>query len=200
MTEQCTQTDPMPYGPGRAFESPYVYALNNPLIYTDPSGLRGQLSNQRPAQVLACQVTNVGGVMVTTGCGGSSAKGGVLVPRKPQPAPPRPGNKTKVAVGAAAAALAECIRSGLCNPDGSPKRGPRDGGAPPTTRPRTALGACDGPPEDYPGRRTLFHYTSEAGLQGILDSCEINPSLKATNPNDARYGDGQYFSDINRDR
>jgi hypothetical protein len=30
----------------------------------------------------------------------------------------------------------------------------------------------------------------------IMESGEINPSLKALNPNDARYGDGQYLSDI----
>jgi hypothetical protein len=42
----------------------------------------------------------------------------------------------------------------------------------------------------------LYHYTSEAGYTGILASKVINPSLQANNPKDARYGDGQYFSDI----
>jgi hypothetical protein len=42
----------------------------------------------------------------------------------------------------------------------------------------------------------LFHYTSEDGYRGILTSRQINPSIKAVNPNDARYGDGQYLSDI----
>jgi RHS repeat-associated protein len=42
-TGRFTQTDPMPYGAGSAFESAYAYALNNPLMYTDPSGLRGGL-------------------------------------------------------------------------------------------------------------------------------------------------------------
>lgn len=37
-----TQTDPMPMGAGTAFESAYVYGLNNPLRFVDPSGLRGQ--------------------------------------------------------------------------------------------------------------------------------------------------------------
>ncbi|MUZ66387.1 PAAR-like domain-containing protein [Agrobacterium vitis] len=45
-------------------------------------------------------------------------------------------------------------------------------------------------------RKILCHYTSEAGMAGILSSQQILPSLKAVNPNDARYGDGQYFSDI----
>ncbi|MFI7272337.1 HYD1 signature containing ADP-ribosyltransferase family protein [Streptomyces sp. NPDC049879] len=42
----------------------------------------------------------------------------------------------------------------------------------------------------------LYHYTDEDGLQGILDSQEMWPSLRATNPKDARYGDGQYLTDI----
>ena len=43
---------------------------------------------------------------------------------------------------------------------------------------------------------TYFHYTSEKGLSGILESNQILPSLKANNPKDARYGDGQYLSNI----
>ena len=42
----------------------------------------------------------------------------------------------------------------------------------------------------------LFHYTDDAGLEGILNSNKLNPSLKANNPKDARYGNGQYLSDI----
>ena len=40
------------------------------------------------------------------------------------------------------------------------------------------------------------HYTSEAGHAGILASKTIRASLKANNAKDARYGDGQYLSDI----
>jgi hypothetical protein len=40
---QFTQTDPLPLGAGSVYESAYVYGLNNPLGYTDPSGLRGGL-------------------------------------------------------------------------------------------------------------------------------------------------------------
>ncbi len=36
-----TQTDPMPKGPGNSFEGSYVYAVNSPTSYIDPSGLRG---------------------------------------------------------------------------------------------------------------------------------------------------------------
>ena len=43
---------------------------------------------------------------------------------------------------------------------------------------------------------TFYHYTSEKGMAGILDTGTLNPSLKANNPKDARYGNGQYFTDI----
>jgi hypothetical protein len=44
---------------------------------------------------------------------------------------------------------------------------------------------------------TIFHrYTSEDGHRGILGSKAIRPSLRANNPKDARFGDGQYLSDI----
>jgi large repetitive protein len=33
-------------------------------------------------------------------------------------------------------------------------------------------------------------------MNGILESEQLNPSLKALNPADARYGNGQYRSDI----
>ena len=42
----------------------------------------------------------------------------------------------------------------------------------------------------------LYHYTNEKGLNGILESNKLIPSLKANNHKDARYGDGQYLSDI----
>lgn len=44
--------------------------------------------------------------------------------------------------------------------------------------------------------KTLYHYTNEKGMDGIIDSQKLNPSLKANNPKDARYGNGQYLSDI----
>ena len=34
-------------------------------------------------------------------------------------------------------------------------------------------------------------------MNGIKETNQLNPSLKANNPKDARYGDGQYLSDIN---
>ncbi len=41
--------------------------------------------------------------------------------------------------------------------------------------------------------RTLYHYTSEEGLVGILQSDSLNPSLNEPN---ITYGKGQYFTDI----
>lgn len=45
-------------------------------------------------------------------------------------------------------------------------------------------------------RVIMFHYTTAEGEQGILASQTLRVSTKANNPNDARYGDGQYISDI----
>jgi hypothetical protein len=49
---------------------------------------------------------------------------------------------------------------------------------------------------DWKERGTLYHYTDEKGLAGITSSNVLYPSTKAKTPNDARYGDGQYLSDI----
>nr|WP_167358906.1 HYD1 signature containing ADP-ribosyltransferase family protein [Streptomyces curacoi] len=43
---------------------------------------------------------------------------------------------------------------------------------------------------------TLYHYTNEKGYDGILESGEMRASLRADNSKDARFGDGQYFTDI----
>ncbi|MGW5336630.1 putative T7SS-secreted protein [Streptomyces bauhiniae] len=43
---------------------------------------------------------------------------------------------------------------------------------------------------------SLYHYTNEKGYEGILESKELRVSLKEQNPKDARFGDGQYLSDI----
>ena len=45
-------------------------------------------------------------------------------------------------------------------------------------------------------KNILYHYTNDKGLKGILSSKQLNPFLKANNPKDARYGNGQYLSDI----
>jgi hypothetical protein len=45
-------------------------------------------------------------------------------------------------------------------------------------------------------RRVLYHYTDEAGVRGITESGELRPSLRANNPRDVRYGEGQYMSDF----
>ncbi|HHX8523068.1 TPA: HYD1 signature containing ADP-ribosyltransferase family protein [Vibrio diabolicus] len=43
---------------------------------------------------------------------------------------------------------------------------------------------------------TLYHYTNAEGQKAILESQKLKPSLKEQNPQDARYGDGQYLTDI----
>ncbi|WP_234391402.1 HYD1 signature containing ADP-ribosyltransferase family protein [Nocardia suismassiliense] len=47
-----------------------------------------------------------------------------------------------------------------------------------------------------PTPNSLYHYTNEQGHDAILDSQELRPSLREHNPKDARYGDGQYLTDI----
>ncbi len=42
----------------------------------------------------------------------------------------------------------------------------------------------------------LYHYTDQSGLTGILRSMILIPSTSVRNPQDVRYGDGQYLSDI----
>lgn len=44
--------------------------------------------------------------------------------------------------------------------------------------------------------RILYHYTNQLGYEGILNTKMILPSLRVNNPKDARFGDGQYLSDI----
>ncbi len=46
------------------------------------------------------------------------------------------------------------------------------------------------------GAQTLFHYTNEQGMKGILESGELRPSVWKTGTKDVRYGNGQYLSDI----
>ncbi len=47
---------------------------------------------------------------------------------------------------------------------------------------------------DIPAR--LYHYTTENGMNGIVLSNSLRASTAAANPNDVRYGNGQYLSDI----
>jgi len=44
--------------------------------------------------------------------------------------------------------------------------------------------------------RVMYHYTSREGLAAILQSKRLLPSLRANNARDARFGDGQYLSDV----
>jgi HYD1 signature containing ADP-ribosyltransferase len=49
---------------------------------------------------------------------------------------------------------------------------------------------------EAPTRRTLFHYTTQRGLEGILLSQKLLASLAANNPADVRFGNGQYLSNL----
>src|SRR5260370_42676518 len=43
---------------------------------------------------------------------------------------------------------------------------------------------------------TLYHYTDQNGLNGILRTNVLLPSTVAGHPRDVRYGNGQYLTDI----
>ena len=55
VAEQFTQTDPLQADIGSPYPSAYVYGNNNPLVFTDPSGLRAQVAAGNP---IAEQVPN----------------------------------------------------------------------------------------------------------------------------------------------
>ena len=51
--EQFTQTDPLSAAVGQPYPSAYVYGNNKPLVYVDPSGLRGELAFAPPNPLLS---------------------------------------------------------------------------------------------------------------------------------------------------
>ncbi len=61
---------------------------------------------------------------------------------------------------------------------------------------KQAAATAPGVAKELQDGKSLFHYTDEAGQAGIRESGELRPSLKAANPTDAKFGDGQYLSDI----
>ncbi len=42
----------------------------------------------------------------------------------------------------------------------------------------------------------MYHYTNEAGYNGIMESSSLRPSRWTVEAGDARYGDGQYLTDL----
>ena len=54
-----TQTDPMPYGVGHPYESSYVYGFNNPNVFVDPSGLRGQVAGGLPSECFGMEARQI---------------------------------------------------------------------------------------------------------------------------------------------
>ncbi|WP_435015440.1 HYD1 signature containing ADP-ribosyltransferase family protein [Tundrisphaera sp. TA3] len=42
----------------------------------------------------------------------------------------------------------------------------------------------------------LYHYTDAKGMRAILESGRLLASTAAANPQDVRYGDGQYLSNV----
>jgi hypothetical protein len=141
--EQFTQTDPAPLGAGSAYESAYVYGLNNPLVYTDPSGLRGQAAQGSSNPI------DSGSSRLRVG---SSSSGGVSGYRRPRPGPVITAGDVIAGLGLAAAAA---CASGLCDPTpkNPPKQEPNDAGKPPGNGVPRISPNC--PPPDGDSYRSL---------------------------------------------
>jgi RHS repeat-associated protein len=168
---------PDPVGPsaGNLFSfNRYTYADNNPITNVDPSGRESacvsvnNCLNNPGSEALSSQVGQVfyGAALAVSNEWGRVFHGGSGEWQTIRPT----NNAQQLGMLAGAAAIAaaetEVMKDASAEADSS-----------------------DIPPK-------LYHYTSEAGMKGILESETLNPSLKALNPNDVRYGNGQYLSDI----
>ena len=54
--DRFTQTDPLEAAVGSPYPSAYVYGNNNPLMYTDPSGMRGRPTYQRALDLIGSEM------------------------------------------------------------------------------------------------------------------------------------------------
>ena len=72
--EHFTQTDPISAEVGEPYPSAFVYGNNNPMAYTDPSGMRGSLVFQTPNPLL---------IVLDGGGGPEDAKASFAIPKWP---------------------------------------------------------------------------------------------------------------------
>ncbi|WP_169744745.1 RHS repeat-associated core domain-containing protein [Paenibacillus odorifer] len=148
----------------------YTYVGNNPIKYVDPSGHcfwdACILEGAAAAALVEGALFVIGAASVMIWHNSSAAP--VEVPRTDVSKP-----KLKV------------IQGGK-NDNNSQQTKPM---APPVTKPNNN-------DDKNKERILLYHYTDKQGYDGILSSRQINPSLKALRPTDARYGDGVYLTDI----
>ena len=147
----------------------YTYTHNNPIRNIDPTG-----HNTYPATNLGASftalITAVGTVVTYIVMNDPTVQYAV-----PKEAPHVSETKPQLTV----------IKGGKSSQNNSSnKPGPNIVSSPKTNE------------DDNNKKQILYHYTDEKGFIGILGSMSILPSLKALRPNDARYGDGQYFTDI----
>lgn len=49
---------------------------------------------------------------------------------------------------------------------------------------------------EYLAPAILYHYTTDIALVEILGTQELRPSLARSRPQDVRYGEGQYLTDV----
>ncbi|WP_207905565.1 HYD1 signature containing ADP-ribosyltransferase family protein [Nocardia alba] len=106
-------------------------------------------------------------------------------------------SQSLVTAGAHDVAVGQRLGAAMHASESAPAVRTTTGGGLPTGAPpsRPVDGSLTPPSGSIP-RQTLYHYTTEGRLSQILNALELWASRKADNPKDARYGDGQYLSDI----
>ncbi|MNO31387.1 tRNA3(Ser)-specific nuclease WapA precursor [compost metagenome] len=148
----------------------YTYVGNNPLKYTDPSG---------KCFWDACILEGAAAAALVEGAIFVIGASSILIWNHSNAAP--------VEVPRTDAPKLTVIQGGKNNKSNSNQTRPL---APPVAQPK---GKDDSTNKE---RIILYHYTDEAGYNGILDTRKINPSIEGGRRGDARYGSGVYLTDI----
>jgi RHS repeat-associated protein len=160
----------------------FSYGGNNPVTHTDPTGLF-----TGPDDVLVMAGEIVWDAFIAS-----------LTAARDTPAPPQGKVVAGLTVGATAVAypLALAATSPGSRPMASPMHDLKWGLVSPDQVGASSYGksvsSSKTEPEE-PCPKSLYHYTSKEGYDGIMGSGAIKPS---TDPKYARYGSGQYFTNI----
>jgi len=186
----------------------FVYSLNNPVNLVDPLGFNGGIlegilewgSVVLPAlslviDVPALAVTTVLAapiiLLVASSLAPDHPVDRPLPPYHPAPPPVLPREEPRLGPPPP---LGPFYPDTASEPDPYMEPAPRP--APQPARPDPIVPPC--PKETPEPKWHLYHYTTDAGLAGILATKEIWPSIRDPKDpkSDAQWGDGQYFTDI----